>query len=62
MIKTGISTEEESKTELAEIPKVNTYQIEALSTMIDDYDNIITKNYCVFTNYEDFSFAQTRSV
>jgi hypothetical protein len=62
LIKTGVSTEEESKTEVTEIPKVNTYQIEALSTMIDDYDNIITKNYCVFTNYEDFSFAQTRSV
>jgi len=30
--------------------------------MIDDYENIITKNYCVYTNYEDFSFAQTRSV
>lgn len=36
---------------------VNTYQIEALSTMLDDYENIVTKNYCVYTNYEDFSFA-----
>jgi hypothetical protein len=44
-----------------EPPKVNTYQVEALSTMIDDYDNIINKNYCVYTNYEDFSFAQSRS-
>jgi hypothetical protein len=44
------------------VPKVDTCQIEALSTMIDDYENIITKNYCVYTNYEDFSFAQTRSV
>jgi hypothetical protein len=47
---------------LTEMPKVNTYQIEALSTMIDDYENIITKNYCVYTNYEDFSFAETRSI
>jgi len=30
--------------------------------MVDDYENIITKNYCVYTNYEDFSFAETRSV
>ncbi len=30
--------------------------------MIDDYDNILNKNYCVYTNYEDFSFAQTRSI
>jgi hypothetical protein len=29
--------------------------------MIDDFDNIINKNYCVYTNYEDFSFAQSRS-
>lgn len=36
---------------------VNAYQIEALSTMIDDFENIINKNYCVYTNYEDFSFA-----
>ena len=42
-------------------PKVNTYQIEALSTMIDDYENIITKNYCLYSNCEDFTFAQTRS-
>ena len=53
--------ESESPT-TSEIPKVNTYQIEALSTMIDDYENIITKNYCVYTNYEDFSFAETRSI
>lgn len=38
-------------------PKVDTYQVEALSTMVDDYENIINKNYCVYTNYEDFSFA-----
>lgn len=29
--------------------------------MIDDFDNIIQKNYCVYTNYEDFSFAETRN-
>lgn len=45
-----------------EAPKVNTYQIEALSTMVDDYENIISKNYCVYTNYEDFSFAESRSI
>lgn len=45
----------------SELPKVDSYLIESLSTMIDDYENIITKNYCVYTNYEDFSFAQSRS-
>jgi hypothetical protein len=36
--------------------------VEALTNIIDDYDNIVAKNYCVYTNYEDFSFAQTRSI
>lgn len=44
------------------MPAVDTYQIEALSTIVDDFENIISKNYCVYTNYEDFSFAQTRSL
>jgi hypothetical protein len=29
--------------------------------MLDDFDNIIGKNFCVYSNYEDFSFAQSRS-
>lgn len=62
IIKASVPQEEASAENGGEAPKVNTYQIDALSTMIDDYENIITKNYCVYTNYEDFSFAQTRSV
>lgn len=53
------SEKEDEKEE--EKAKVNAYQVEALSTIVDDYENIITKNYCVYTNYEDFSFAQSRS-
>lgn len=30
--------------------------------MVDDFENIVSKNYCVYTNYEDFSFAQSRSI
>ena len=41
--------------------KVDTYKIESITTMLDDFDNIIAKNYCVYTNYEDFSFAETRN-
>lgn len=41
--------------------KVDTYKIEAINTMLDDFDNIIAKNICVYTNYEDFSFAETRN-
>lgn len=58
------SVGEESKKPLDTKPltQVDTYQIEALSTIVDDYENIVNKNYCVYTNYEDFSFAQSRSV
>ena len=59
---TGLVETDSASSTTGEAPKVNTYQIEALSTMIDDYENIITKNYCVYTNYEDFSFAETRSI
>jgi len=52
---------EESKTSKPPT-KIDTYQIEALTTIVDDYENIVNKNYCVYTNYEDFSFAQSRSV
>jgi hypothetical protein len=57
IVKKEESGEEQSEAPSTEVRPVNTYQIEALSTMIDDYENIITKNYCVYTNYEDFSFA-----
>lgn len=29
--------------------------------MLDDFENILKKNFCLFANYEDFSFAQSRS-
>ena len=41
--------------------RVDSYKIEAVTTCLDDFDNILAKNYCVYTNYEDFSFAQSRS-
>ena len=40
---------------------MDSYKIESISTMLDDFDNIIGKNFCVYSNYEDFSFAQSRS-
>lgn len=40
---------------------MDTYKIDAITTSIDDFENVLTKNYCVYTNYEDFSFAKTRS-
>jgi hypothetical protein len=29
--------------------------------MLDDFENIIGKNFCQFADYEDFSFAQSRN-
>jgi hypothetical protein len=37
--------------------KVDTYKINAFFTMLDEFENILTKNFCLFANYEDFSFA-----
>jgi len=37
--------------------RVDTYKINAFFTMLDDFENILKKNFCLFANYEDFSFA-----
>ena len=63
----GQEEEEEGKKDSKDDKKedkkdeVDSYKVEALSTMLDDYENIINKNFCLFSNYEDFSFAQSRS-
>lgn len=46
---------------LIEDLKVDSYKINAITTMLDDFKNILSKNFCQFGNYEDFSFAQSRS-
>jgi Kelch motif/Galactose oxidase, central domain len=40
---------------------VDSYKVESISTMLDDFDNVIGKNFCVYSHYEDFSFASSRS-
>lgn len=52
--------DEDEKEDDADV-QVDSYKIEAISTMLDDFDNIVGKNFCVYTNYEDFSFANSRS-
>ena len=41
--------------------EVDSYKVESISTMLDDFDNVIGKNFCVYSHYEDFSFASSRS-
>lgn len=40
---------------------VDTAKINALNKMLDDFENILSKNFCQFANYEDFSFAKSRT-
>lgn len=40
---------------------MDSYRIAALTTMLDDFENILSKNFCQFANYEDFSFAKSRT-
>ena len=57
--------EEEKKSEDAataeESKVVDTAKINALNKMLDDFENILSKNFCQFANYEDFSFAKSRT-
>ena len=61
-----VEAKEESKEEAKtsdEQPKqeVDSAKISALNKMLDDFENILTKNFCQFANYEDFSFAKSRT-
>jgi hypothetical protein len=35
---------------------VNSYKISAVTTMLDDFENILAKNFCQFANKQDLSF------
>ena len=41
--------------------KVDSYQIGAMATMLDDFENILAKNFCQFANKQDLSFMENRS-
>jgi len=64
------AVQEESKEESKADPEVETAEgdkvvdsakISALNKMLDDFENILSKNFCQFANYEDFSFAKSRT-
>jgi len=65
---TGEADVEEMKTEPSKDESepgkgktVDTAKISALNKMLDDFENILSKNFCQFANYEDFSFAKSRT-
>lgn len=52
---------EETKEEEKKTESIDSAKISALNKMLDDFENILSKNFCQFANYEDFSFAKSRT-
>ena len=44
----------------AKLP-VDSDQVKAVVTLVDEFNNIIAKNFSVYGQYDDFSFANSRS-
>ena len=40
---------------------VDSEQIKAVANLIDEFNNIVAKNFSVYGQYDDFSFANSRS-
>lgn len=47
----------------AQDPKdvVDSDKIKAITSMVDEFNNIVAKNFSVYAHYDDFSFANSRS-
>jgi hypothetical protein len=61
--KEGDADNKEAKPEGEEkdLKVVDKAQIKAVVSLIDELNNIIAKNFAVYGQYDDFSFANTRS-
>lgn len=53
--------EEQEPVEQKEECQVDTDKIKAMTTMVDEFNNIVAKNFSVYGQYDDFSFANSRS-
>lgn len=59
--------EEEKKAEVKAEEKdeekvvVDSDKVKAITTMVDEFNNIVAKNFSVYAQYDDFSFANSRS-
>lgn len=40
---------------------VDSDKIKAITSMVDEFNNIVAKNFSAYANYDDFSFANSRS-
>ena len=36
-------------------------KIKAVTSLVDEFNNIVAKNFSVYAQYDDFSFANSRS-
>jgi cupin superfamily acireductone dioxygenase involved in methionine salvage len=43
------------------LPDVDTDKIKAITSIVDEFNNIVAKNFSVYAQYDDFSFANSRS-
>lgn len=41
--------------------KVDPDKIKAIASMVDEFNNVVAKNFSVYAQYDDFSFANSRS-
>lgn len=53
--------DEKNQSEDLELKVVDSDKIKSIVSLIDEFNNIIAKNYAVYGSYDDFSFANTRS-
>lgn len=44
-----------------EMRVVDQDQIKSIVNLIDEFNNVVAKNYAVYGQYDDFSFANSRS-
>ena len=40
---------------------VDSDKIKAITSMVDEFNNIVAKNFSAYAHYDDFSFANSRS-
>ena len=53
--------EEEDTAQPAQKLPLDSEQVKAVVNLVDEFNNIIAKNFSVYGQYDDFSFANTRS-
>jgi hypothetical protein len=56
----GEDSEEEDEEDEEDL-EIDTSKIQAINTITEHFENILTKNFCAYRDYADFSFIEQRS-